>query len=153
MRVLPLLAFAGVGLVLSSAGSAYQQDSAKDDRARLQGEWAIVSVQIEGQTLTMDQLKEARLVIQGKKYSFKLGDTRLELTYQMDAGKTPRTIDLRVVEGAEKGKVYLGIYKFENDQYKICRATTPEGSRPGEFVTRPGSGHMMVVWKRGAAIK
>jgi uncharacterized protein (TIGR03067 family) len=96
----------------------------------------------------MEMLKDAKLVIKGERYSFKLGDTRLELTFAVDQGKKPRAIDLTVVEGEQKGKVFHGIYKLEGDTYTVCRPTEPGKDRPAEFATQPKSGLMIVVWKR-----
>ena len=82
-----------------------------------------------------------------------LAETRLELTYSLDASKSPRTVDLTVVEGSDKGKTYRGIYTLEEDRYKICRTTLPDKDRPTEFGTGPKSGLMMVVWKREKSAK
>jgi uncharacterized protein (TIGR03067 family) len=120
----------------------------QNDKARLQGTWTLVSVEIDKKPLSMDELKDARLVVSGDHYSFALGKDRLEITYKMDEGKKPKTIDLTVVEGPEKGKTYHGIYRLESDTYTICRSTEPNKERPTEFATRPGSGLMIVVWKR-----
>jgi uncharacterized protein (TIGR03067 family) len=121
---------------------------AKNDKARLQGNWSLVSVEIEAKPVSMDELKEARLVVSGDHYSFTLGKDRLEITFKMDEGKKPKSIDLTVIEGPEKGKAYYGIYKLEGDTYTICRSTEPNKERPTEFATQPVSGHMIVVWKR-----
>jgi uncharacterized protein (TIGR03067 family) len=145
MRATTLLLFVSTGLMLRAEPPS---DRATDEVAKLQGVWAIVSVEIEGKSLAMDDLKSARLTVQGKQYSFKLGKTDLEFTFKLNVSQSPRAIDLIGVANQEKGKVYQGIYKFEKDRYTICRGTTPDRSRPTEFVTRPGSGHMMVVWKR-----
>jgi uncharacterized protein (TIGR03067 family) len=146
MRLTTIMLLAGTGLMLRA--EPLSPDRARDDTAKLQGTWAIVSVEIEGKALPMDNLKDSRLTIQGSKYSFKLNQTELEFTYKLNVSKFPRAIDLIVAAGAEKGKVYQGIYKFGKDRYTICRGTTPERSRPTEFVTRSRSGYMMVVWKR-----
>jgi uncharacterized protein (TIGR03067 family) len=120
----------------------------KNDKARLQGTWALLSVEIDKKPLSMDELKDARLVVSGDHYSFTLGKDRLEITYKMDEGKRPKAIDLTVVEGPEKGKTYHGIYQLEGDTYAVCRPTEPNKERPTEFATQPGSGFMIVVWKR-----
>lgn len=146
MRRTTLLLFVGTVLVVGAAPAS--QESAQADAAKLQGVWAIVSVEIEGKPLAMEKLKEARLTVSGKRYSFRLAETRLELTYKLDASATPRAVDLQVTEGPDKGKVYRGIYAFEGDRYTICRTTLPGKDRPTTFATLPKSGFMMVVWKR-----
>ena len=115
--------------------------------------------EVNKQAIPLENLKDgnvvlvARLVIAGEAYSFRLGKSRLELTFKVDPSKKPRAIDLTVAEGPEKGKTYHGIYKLEGDTYTICRNVEPGKERPGEFVTRPDSGLMLVVWKRDKAAK
>jgi uncharacterized protein (TIGR03067 family) len=138
---------------LAAGAEPVSQKSVQSDEVMLQGGWAIVSVEINGECLAMDKLKDARLTIQGKKYSFKLGEIRLELTYKLDAARSPKAVDLQVREGDDKGKVYRGIYTLERDRYRICRTTEPEKDRPAAFATRPQSGHMIVVWKRDQGAK
>jgi uncharacterized protein (TIGR03067 family) len=134
--------------LLVAAPLAASDKPAKNDKARLQGTWSLVSVEIDKKAVSMDELKEARLVVSGDHYSFALGKDRLEITYKMEEGKKPKAIDLTVIEGPEKGKTYHGIFKLEGDTYTICRTTEPNKERPTEFATQPGSGLMIVVWKR-----
>jgi uncharacterized protein (TIGR03067 family) len=147
MRLVTLL-LVGTALVGGAFGS---RDATKDDAAKLQGIWEIVSVEIEGKAVPMDDLKASRLIVEGKRYSFKLGKIDLEFTFRLNASETPKAIDLIVAEGADKGSVYRGIYTLEKDRYKICRTTNPGRDRPTAFATRPNSGTMMVVWRRAPA--
>ena len=149
MRTATCLLIVSTGLVI--AAEPVNRDPSKTDVAKLQGAWSIVSVEVEGNPLAMDKLDEARLIVRGEHYSFRLDGIELEIVYRLDAGKSPKTIDLTLSEGVHKGKVFRGIYKLDHDRYTICRTTEPEKDRPTEFATRPGSGHMMVVWKRAAA--
>jgi len=137
-----------LGSALTVGGRSPGQDPATKESAKLEGAWAIVSVEIEGNPLAMDKLKESRLTVHGKQYSFKLGDTHLEFTYRLNANRSPNAIDLIVATGPEKGKIYHGICKLEKDRYEICRTTLPGKARPTAFVTRPNSGLMIVVWHR-----
>jgi uncharacterized protein (TIGR03067 family) len=148
MRLTALLLFLGASLLLA-AGPA-SQEAGEGDAARLQGNWSIVLVEIDGQALAMDNLKGASLRIQGTRYSFQLQKTRLELSFKLDASKSPKTIELEVVEGPEKGKVYHGIYKLEKDRYTICRTTEAGKERPTKFATQAKSGLMIVVWDKVA---
>jgi uncharacterized protein (TIGR03067 family) len=146
MRVTTLLFCVAASLPL--AAQPANPDANKDDAAKLQGTWSIISVEIDGKALAMDKLKDARLAIHGTQYSFALEKTRLELAFNLDATKSPKAIDLRVMDGPDKGKVYHGIYKLEKGQYTICRTTEPGKDRPTAFATRADSGLMIVVWKR-----
>lgn len=120
MRVTTLLLFS-TGLAIGAESAC--QDPARDDAKKLQGSWAIVSVEIEGKPLVMDKLKGASLTVADGRYASKLAEIALELTYKLDESTSPRAIDLQVIAGPDKGKVYRGIYTFEEDRYKICRTT------------------------------
>jgi uncharacterized protein (TIGR03067 family) len=115
---------------------------------RLQGTWGILSLEVNGETIAVDKLQDARLTVQGEKYFFRLGDTRLDLTHKADATKKPCTLDMTVTAGALKGKTYHAIYAIENGNLKICRHLDPDKARPTRFATQPNSGLMLIVWKR-----
>lgn len=144
MRVTSLLLFAVTGLLL--AAKPANLDPNQRDLAQLQGTWAILSVEVDGRTLPMEDIKNSRLTIRGNRYSFALEQARLEMTFTLDANATPKAIDLLVTDGSDQGNVYRGIYDLEEGLYSICRSMSPNQERPTEFATRPGSGLMMVVW-------
>ncbi|HYV39330.1 MAG TPA: TIGR03067 domain-containing protein [Gemmataceae bacterium] len=141
MRTLTLLAFCGAAFLATSGG----QDS---DLAKLQGVWDLTTVEIDGKALSMDDLKESRLVVKGDAYLFRFRDTHLDFKITLDSSQTPKTIDMLVVEGPEKGNLYKGIYVLEGDKYKICRHIQPGQERPTAFGTHGDSGLMMNVYKR-----
>jgi uncharacterized protein (TIGR03067 family) len=134
------------GLLL--AADAPQSGAAGQDQDRLQGAWGLVSVEVNGQPLTMEKLKESRLEVRGESYGFRLGKTVLDLTCRLHPAQQPKGIDLTVASGPNKGQTFLGIYKLEGDTYTICRPVAPGKGRPTAFATTPGSGLMLVVWKR-----
>jgi uncharacterized protein (TIGR03067 family) len=142
---LPFLLLAA-GLML--AADKPRSDSFTKDQEKLQGTWELVSVEFNGQGISVKDLKDARLMVKGKQYNFKLHKMALEFTFCMDPAKKPKAIDLKVASGPDKGKVYHGIYVLEGNTYRICRRSEPDKSRPTAFVTKKASGLMMVVWKR-----
>jgi RNA polymerase sigma-70 factor (ECF subfamily) len=151
-----ILIVAALGLMAVAAAPPGKPATASDSDA-LQGTWCLAAVEVNKQTIPLENLKDGNtvlvgtLVVKGDNYTFHLGKSRLELTFRMDPSKTPRAIDLTVVEGQLKGQTYHGIYKLEGDTYTICRPTLPDKARPTEFATRPDSGLMLVVWKREKA--
>ena len=68
---------------------------------------------------------------------------------ELDATKTPKTIDYAMTEGITKGKQQLGIYELNGDTFKSCFAK-PGAERPGDF--KPGEGRTVSVWKREEAV-
>lgn len=141
-----LLLVTAIGLLQVSVASADEKKPARKDS--LEGNWKLTSVEINAQSLSMEKLQEARLVVQGPKYSLVLGDTRLEMTHVLHADKQPKEMDLTIAEGPEKGKVFHAIYQLEGDTLTVCRNIKPDVDRPAEFASKPDTGLMLVVWKR-----
>jgi uncharacterized protein (TIGR03067 family) len=145
------LAFLAPGLLLAAAPAVAAGGT---DQEGLQGTWALVSVEVNQQTISIESMKAAspvraaRLVVQGQRYTFHLGEKPLEMVYQLDPDKSPKEIDLTVGRGPNEGKVFRGIYRLEGDTFTICRHVEPGKDRPTAFGTRPGSGLMLVTWKR-----
>ena len=68
-------------------------------------------------------------------------------TQKLDPSKSPKTIDVTVTEGLNKGAVMLGIYEINGDTLKVC--FDPEGKkRPTEFKSASGSADFVNVHKR-----
>lgn len=140
------LTLTAVGLlVVGSAPADEKQSGGKDS---FEGTWKLTSVEINAQSVSMEKLQEARLTVQGPKYSLILGDTRLEMTHALFSDKQPKAMDLTVAEGPEKDQIFRAIYKLDGDTLTVCRNIQPGVDRPAEFGTRPDSGLMLVVWKR-----
>ena len=141
-----LLTLAAVGLLV--AGSALADEKNSGGKDSFEGIWKLTTVEINAQPISMEKLQEARLTVQGPKYSLVLGDTRLEMTHVLFADKQPKAMDLTVAEGPEKGQVFRAIYKIDGDTLTVCRNIKPDVDRPAEFGTKPDTGQMLVVWKR-----
>ena len=141
-----LLTLTAIGLL--AAGSALADEKKPSGKDSFEGTWKLTSVEINAQPLSMEKLKEARLTVQGPKYSLVLGDTRLEMTHVLFADKEPKAMDLTVAEGPDKGQVFRAIYKLDGDTLTVCRNIKPGVDRPTEFATKPDTGLMLGVWKR-----
>jgi uncharacterized protein (TIGR03067 family) len=140
----PLLMTLAVGVMLASSG--VQADDAKKDLEQLQGTWQMVSHEVDGKP--DEALKGAVRVVEGDKFTIKKGDEVLRTaTMKLDPTKKPKWIDITFTEGPEKGKVRRGIYVLEGDTQKICYGNLDK-ERPTEFVSKPGTGHRLVVFKR-----
>lgn len=114
---------------------------------KFEGTWRYESTIVNGQPLPGDALESPRLVLKGD--TFELSDPMVTYrgTFAVDPKAKPRTIDITMTEGPEKGSVMLGIYELDGDTYRICAAMSgPE--RPKEFTCKEGSGRMLHVLKR-----
>jgi uncharacterized protein (TIGR03067 family) len=68
-------------------------------------------------------------------------------TIKLDPTKKPRAIGVTFTEGEHKGETRLGNYEIEIDVFRVCLARVG-GERPAEFTARPGSGRILIVYKR-----
>ena len=126
-------------------------DPAKEDLARLQGEWTMVSGSAGGAPVPPAMLTGSKRICQGDELTVILGGQpffKAQLT--LDPSKTPKTIDYEMTSGFTKGKRQLGIYELEGDTLKSCFGS-PGAERPNDFTTKPGDGRTLSVWKRSKA--
>lgn len=135
-----------LGLFASSIFADDKADMEKELK-QLQGSWTFESVEAAGNKLPSEQFKGITVTMDGEKYTVKLGDQVVEAAKQkIDPSKSPKTMDITVTEGPNKGKSYLAIYEINGDTLKVC--FDPEGKkRPTEFKGDVGS-QTLVVHKR-----
>ena len=88
------------------------------------------------------------VTFEGDKFTVKKGEEVIQVgTQKLDASRSPKTIDVTVVEGLSKGAVMLGIYEISGDTLKVC--FDPEGKkRPTEFKSAAGSQTFVAVHNR-----
>ena len=115
---------------------------------KFQGPWTIDSSVTGGTEIPAEQLKGFIMTFEGNKHTLKLGDKVLQVgTQKIDPSKSPKSIDVTMSEGPEKGAVMLGIYELDGDTLKVC--FDPEGKkRPTEFTSPKGSSLFLNVHKR-----
>lgn len=141
---------AGLLVALSLVGcqSGDDKQAKIDDAKKTEGTWTLVGGENEGVAIPEEGLKNSKLTIVGDVYTVQLGDMGTKKgTQKLDATKSPKQIDAQDSEGPTVGK-NLGIYEFmANGDFRVCFAATGK-ERPTEFVTKPGSGHFVHVWRR-----
>lgn len=127
---------------------ANEPDEVKKERSRLEGEWAMVSGEIDGQPMPDAFVKTGKRVAKGNETTVTIGgNVFMKATYTIDPSKKPKTIDYTMTEGLSKGKKQLGIYELDGDTIRFCFAS-PGKDRPTEFSAKPGAGNTLSVWKR-----
>jgi uncharacterized protein (TIGR03067 family) len=133
-----------IGLLF--AANAQRSDGGKDLEA-LQGTWRLVSGQIGGRKMTAEELKQAKLVFKGDRYTVRRGSgPTVRGTVKINPAKNPKTIDITDADGRYKGKTLLGVYAVKGDELKECFAP-PGEARPVEFATKVGTSQFLHVWK------
>ncbi|HEY7315438.1 MAG TPA: TIGR03067 domain-containing protein [Gemmataceae bacterium] len=147
MKATALLILLG-GCFASLVGAEPERDAPAADLKKLQGTWVMAELEINGQQISEEKLKDTTLVIKDDQYITKIKDKTHETTFKLDPSKDPKEIDMFFPDGANAPKVGKGIYRLDGDTFKLCRAQAPGEDRPRDFVTTADSGRFVVVWKR-----
>jgi uncharacterized protein (TIGR03067 family) len=150
MRISSTVVFCAIGFAAAGGSGSVADDKAelKKEASKFQGTWTFESSVTGGEELPADQLKMFVVIFKGDKHTVKKGDEVIQVGTQMlDPSKSPKTIDVTMLEGPHKGTVMLGIYEIGADTLKVC--FDPEGkTRPTEFKSPPGSKNFVNVHKR-----
>jgi uncharacterized protein (TIGR03067 family) len=147
MRIFLVALFGAVGFAASGALADEKADLEKEVR-KFQGTWTIESSETGGEKLPASELKGFVLTFEGDKHTVKKGNEVIQVgTQKLDPSKSPKTIDVTMTAGPDKGAVMLGIYEIDEDTLKVC--FDPQGKkRPTEFKSAPGSQNFVNVHKR-----
>jgi uncharacterized protein (TIGR03067 family) len=142
----PLLV--GLMALMAAATWAQSNEAADKDKARLQGEWTMVSGERDGQAFPAEFMKDSKRVAKGDEVTVTLqGQLFMKAKFTLGPAKSPKTIDYSVTGGPNAGKTQLGIYELDGDKVKFC-FSTPGKERPDGFVTKPNDGRTLSTWKR-----
>jgi uncharacterized protein (TIGR03067 family) len=132
------------GLLLAAAPAPKEEDDAK----QFQGVWQAVSYEANG----VDQKDVADKVVctcEKDVFTFKYdGKVVWKATVKLSPSKKPRTIDLTITEGSNKGQTILGIYEVDKDALKWCTAGAGQTERPTDFASQVGSDVALYTFKR-----
>jgi len=101
----------------------------------LQGTWVLTTP--DGQPLT--QSGDLTIAITGDKYAQAVAGTVNERgTVKLDATKKPTWIDLTITEGADAGKLQVGLIEVSAGVMKGVFATAGSTTRPTSLAPAPG---------------
>jgi uncharacterized protein (TIGR03067 family) len=120
---------------------------AKEDLKAFQGTWDLIYFERDGKEVKLQN--DTKAINTGDKFVVKHGDQVIAAgTMKLDPSKKPKASETTYTEGPDKGKTFKGIYQFEGDTVKFCRAGSPNDERPTEFTTKSASGQFVAVYKR-----
>src|SRR5262245_40161492 len=131
-----LLMTAAVALLIAAEPS--REDAGKKaDKARILGQWKVMSAVTDGK-----ESKEAELKSLGWKWVFKDDKFRWQFlsvantewwAYRLDQDKKPKQIDLQLTDEKKKEVTWKGIYALEGDEQKVCVNETGGGKSTAEI--------------------
>jgi uncharacterized protein (TIGR03067 family) len=123
---------------------------ARKDLDLLQGVWTVTALDVEGQPLTEGMLRDARIKVNGNRFSSTGMGAVYEGIVELNTTRNPRELNMKFDAGPEKGNTNLGIYELDGDTWRMCIAT--RGSvRPSQFIAPAGSGFAVETLIRGDA--
>lgn len=134
---------------LLAAGGLGANDDQKDDQDKLQGEWAVTSMELRGKVMGEEQRKDWRLVVKGDEWlqsSKADGSKSLKMTFTVDPAKRPKEIDFRVTNPEGQQETLKGIYKFDGDTLTVCKRNVDNADRPTEF--KAGDSTLLAVFQQ-----
>jgi len=134
-------------LVFLLGADGAKEAAVQEDLKNFQGVWTVVSMEMNGKFMPDETRKKIKLTIQGEKFTFDNAGDAHEGLYQIDPTKNPKQLDIVIIRGDEKGKVYLVSYTFEEGKMVQCMELSNE-KRPREFTGKAGSGCALEIWQR-----
>ncbi len=133
-----------VGLLLAAPSPA-AGDGAKKEEAKIDGTWLATSAELAGKKLP-DGGEPIKLTLKKGEYEVK-AESLDKGTVTYDDKADPKEMDIKGVEGPNKGKTFLAIYELSGDKLKICYDLAGK-SRPTEFKSKPKTKLLLVTYER-----
>jgi uncharacterized protein (TIGR03067 family) len=128
--------------------TSVQAADATSEQAKLAGAWTAVEAQRGGAAAQEDV--GHRLEFRGDQFTISMNDKLIfSGTYSLNPSTQPAQIDFHHLRGDAHGKTWEGIYQLAGDTLTVCDdAFDPSQTRPRNFTTAPGSGHVLITFKR-----
>lgn len=120
-----------------------QSTAAASDLDRIQGEWKVKQLVLDGQTLDAATIVDAKLIIKGDTFKLDAAGQNESGTLQFDAQASPKTLEV----STQSGDTIPAIYELSGSTLKICYAVN-SAARPKEFKSTSGSDHVFVLYQR-----
>lgn len=119
-----------------------KQDLIDAELAKLEGTWQPISYERDGMAAPVTQV--TTITIKGK--SVWSNGVEIAKIAEIDPTASPKTIEYQIVAAANN-QDQKGIYKLDGDTLVEC-LIRGDGARPKEFVSKMGSGHYLLKFKR-----
>jgi uncharacterized protein (TIGR03067 family) len=129
----------------SSIISTFANDAA-DTRA-LQGTWLLVKGEVAAKPLPDVVVKGIVMKLNGNNYTVTANGQPDVGTWSIDASTTPKSMNVKGVQGPNAGRTFPCIYDVEGDTLRICYNLSG-AKRPTEFETVAGSQLFLATYQR-----
>jgi uncharacterized protein (TIGR03067 family) len=124
-------------------------DDTKKKEPSVDGTWLAASAELSGKKLPKKAIETLKLTLKDGDYEVVAeSPDRGTVTYKNSAD--PKEMDIKGVEGPNKGKTFLAIYELKDDKLTICYDLSGS-SRPSEFKTRAKTKLFLVTYERQKA--
>lgn len=147
-----MLRFTAALLLIASASTAHTAapvpkppDPAADLKA-LEGTWKVVTYEVNGKEASDagDAGPEEVVISAGKTNLLKREE--IDLPIKVDPSKTPKAIDVYLIDAMKFRAHVKGIYDLDGDNLKICLPLSTEAERPTKFGSKDF--HRLYVLRR-----
>jgi uncharacterized protein (TIGR03067 family) len=122
---------------LASVGSAAdpKEEAVKKELKALDGTWNVVGAD------------KVQVVISNGKYKEMVGGKEVESgTFTVGPSKTPKTMDIMILDGEGKGMMQLAVYELKGDDLRMVFAKPGIKDRPKDLTGE--GGFSVAVYKR-----
>ena len=127
--------------------AAPPEDAVRREQSKLDGYWRMVSVEVDGAKMPAQQVNDFSLKFKGDKFtSFRAGEKKTG-TFTIDPTKKPKTLDIVLDDGPDKGKTWSLIYTLEGDRLQICGREAGK-DRPTSFDTKDQKDVILMIFRR-----
>jgi uncharacterized protein (TIGR03067 family) len=123
-------------------------DPAGGDK-KFQGTWRWVEMTTDGRIVEEGDFEEMRMTVKGDRYTVQVGDMIVSKgVLRIRRDQDPMRIDREPDSGPDKGEVYKGIFKQDDEDAFTACWSFPGDDRPMEFSSVKGSRHLLEKLKR-----
>jgi uncharacterized protein (TIGR03067 family) len=146
-----LLAGHASGQTMAPADSAVMlAQQIKSDYDALTGRWQLVAAQVDGKPVPESVLRSTVLITDHDIFRFPASagvGTAPQGKFTINPAASPKQVDSTGEAGPNKGKVTRGIYEIIDANNKRACWGQPDGPRPTDFTSAPGSGRTCQSWR------